>query len=156
MTTAATPLSITQAHGPSCEVCGHHLDPDGECDICSVALRDGTTIEEVRADIEDLARSMTARFASAEGRPCTCGAGSGCVAVQEGPRRGRGARPVGYIHFDVRHEDGCPRAPGPFDWTPVNEDARQRVFGYDGRTEHARRLLNVLTQVRDEREVLEC
>jgi hypothetical protein len=135
----------------ACAVCGQTLDEFGQCDVCTVALRDGVTIEEIRSEIEDLARSMTARFASAEGKPCTCGAGPSCVAIQEGPRRGRRARPAGCISFDIHHAHGCPRAPAPFEWPPVDEAERARVFGYGGQTMHMRRLASVLRAHLDDR-----
>ena len=125
---------------PACRVCGQALTDC--CDVCDVALREGRSVEEVRLEIEDAARFWSHHLGSAEGRPCTCGAGSGGAPVA-GPK----GQLVGWIDFDVRHEPGCPRAPRPFDWPPVDEAERRRVFGYDGRELHARRLVAGLRAV---------
>jgi hypothetical protein len=146
---------VGQPRRALCEVCGQHLDPDGECDICSVALREGKLVEEVRLEVEDLAHSMAARFASAAGKPCTCGVGSGGSPIVVSAGQKRGLLHIGMIDWEVRHEAGCPRAPGAFDWADVDEEARRRVFGYDGRTVLAARLVGVLRQELHEREVLD-
>jgi hypothetical protein len=120
----------------------------GLCDTCWCAYRNGASIEEERLEVEDLARSMTARFASAEGKPCTCGAGPSGMRLP-GPV---GSKYVTYLDFDVHHADDCPRGVKPFDWPEVDEDAREHVFGYRGREYHGRRLIGALREVLADRE----
>lgn len=152
--TAASLALASDAPAGLCPVCRQGLDCEGECDICSMALHEGKTIEEVRLDVEDTAAWGCRHFGRAEGRRCTCDVVDH-VFVQEGPGRGRGARRAGVIHFDVPHKPGCPLAPPTFDWPDVDEDARERVFGYRGRPHHVARLAALLQHELHEREVLD-
>lgn len=118
------------------------------CDTCQIALNEEVSIEEARLEVEDLAAGMTPHLARADGLRCTCG------TVDHVLGRGIGGE-LASIHYDVRHKSGCPLAPPDFDWPPVDEDARRRIFGYEGREHHARRLVGALREVLHEREVLE-
>lgn len=104
--------------GPNCPVCGQTLSWEGPglwgCDICQQAVN-GTTIEQVRAEVKDLARTFTAHFASAEGKRCTCGADSTMTA------RGPGV----IIDSEVpQHRASCPLAPKGWRWPPIDEELR--------------------------------
>lgn len=141
---------------PECITCGapaYDEKQRGLCDTCWVALCDGTSIEAARAEVEELARDVTARLAS---EPCTCGAGCGAVFINEKVKGSRPAKRMGVIHFDVHHADDCPRSPGRFDWDEVDEDARERVFGYRGQAHHMGRLITGLSELRDDRLVFDA
>lgn len=105
--------------GCTCPVCGQALSYESPgryvCDICESAYAQRKTIEDVRADVEDLAKGMTARLAT---EPCSCGAGDG-VATGQFPDGG-GVN----IHFDVEHEPGCPRGVH-IEWPPIDDDYRR-------------------------------
>lgn len=147
-------ITLTPTDGPRCAVCGALAAPesflavDGYrlCDTCESAYRSGQSIEQERAEVEDLARGFTAMMS--HDRPCTCGQGSGMVRVEY--RNGD----AGIIDMEVRHADDCPRGVA-FEWEPIDEDARERVFGYRGQAYHAARLASVLRKVLHEREVME-
>lgn len=92
--------------GPSCPVCGQALSWEGKgrwgCDICQQAVN-GMTIEEVRAEVESLARGITAMFSGDHpvGR-----------LVEDG-------RVTGIIDYEPPDD-----APPFFDWPPINEEYR--------------------------------
>jgi hypothetical protein len=111
------------------------------CDTCWIAWTQGVTIEEARDDVEEGASYWHIHLGRGEGRKCTCGTVDHLA--------GSGFR----VHLDVRHESGCPLAPPDFHWEAVDEDARELVFGYRGRTAHAARLIDVLKQILKDREL---
>jgi hypothetical protein len=136
-----------------CLTCTDEAAPDyedGLCETCHGALTSGVSIEEQRWEVEDAARYWTRHLGSAEGLRCTCGAGCGMVSIPMGPWN-YAAR----IHFDVTHETGCPLAPRPFNWGEVDEDGRERVFGYRGREHHVGRLIEALQKVLIDRQLWE-
>lgn len=119
------------------------------CDTCWVAFRDGISIEEARIEVEDGAAFWTQRFGRAAGEKCTCGTVDH-LTLTTGPR-GYAAR----IELDVKHDTSCPLGPPVFDWPPVGEDARARIFGYHGDRYHVARLVELLREHLHEREVME-
>lgn len=62
-------LEMVTREGPSCPVCSQSLSwlraGVYVCDICELADKDGKTIEEVRADIEQLAHDVGSRLGGA-------------------------------------------------------------------------------------------
>jgi hypothetical protein len=136
------PLKAT----PACVLCGHTAavnvaETGWLCVTCETAWQARISIEEARLEAEECARWWTARLST---ESCTCDAGPETLHV-----------PDGLVHLDVYHEPGCPKAPPQVEWTPVNEDVRERLFGYRGRDFHALRLVVLLRHVLHEREVME-
>lgn len=142
---------------PRCQTCGDPVAAEGIiepregwlCETCWNAYHNGISIEEARAEVEDTAAFWSMRFGRAEGHSCTCGT-IDHLAIAMGPRHY-----VARIHLDVRHEVGCPLGPPEFNWSPVDEDAREALFGYRGRDYHLRRLTRALRDILAEREVME-
>lgn len=134
--------------GPAdpCPVCGQVVVD--ECDICALAEHRGFSIEEARLEVEDNARFWSRSLGRAEGKRCSCGT---VDAARIPGFRGRGY--VTYLDFDSTHKVGCPLAPPAFDWPEVDEDARERAFGYRGREHHAARLAAALREIKTDREV---
>jgi hypothetical protein len=141
----------------ACTTCRTPIPEDyesGLCDTCESAWYGDVTIEEARLEVEDSASFWCLHLGRAEGRRCECGTVDHWRI--EGPkRRGRGGPCMGVIDLDVRHKPGCPLAPPEFDWPEVDEDARERVFGYRGREHHFARLAGALREVLADREVME-
>lgn len=112
------PQSPSPTSDLRCPCCGQHLSFDGaglwECDICSVAAREGKSVEDVRREVEDLARGFTSRFST---EPCTCGAGSGAVHVRHTASGDRGI-----VDFEVKHRASCPRGVRRFRWGPIVDE----------------------------------
>lgn len=115
-------LEMVTREGPNCPVCSQSLSWSSAgvyvCDICESAAAQGKTIEEVRAEVEDLARGFTARFGSAAGERCTCGQGDGGFRVVDA----KGAT-TGFIDMEVEHQEGCPLTPSLM-WGPIDEEWR--------------------------------
>lgn len=99
---------IAMPPGPNCPVCSASLSWMGAgryvCDICESAHAQGKTIEEVRAEVEDLAHSFGA-FMSGN-RPHFF-----IEDTKTGER-------VGHVHMDP--EGDPPKMP----WGPINEELR--------------------------------
>lgn len=137
-----------------CVTCWAEIAPDedtGLCDTCQIAWRDGTTIEEARLEVEQSAAFWTQHLGRAEGRRCSCDVVDHVFV--EGPKtKGRGPSRTGVIHFEVTHKAGCPLAPPTFEWPEVDEEGRERVFGYEGRERHGLRLLGAMREMLADRE----
>lgn len=139
----------------SCEICGARNMVDDEtdlCDTCWCALSDDKSIEEARLEVEDMAAWGSRHFGRADGKRCTCGTVDH-IWIQGPKVRGRGAGTRwGHVDLDVKHEQGCPLAPPVFDWPEVDEDARERIFGYRGIEHHRGRLLGALYEILEDRQ----
>lgn len=123
----AEPLAMVDdvPNSGRCWICDNALDLDGpglySCPICSIAAREGRTIEQVRREVEQVAGDWTAVFASAEGKHCNCGAEPPSLKLVA-----KDGETNGIVDYRRKHKRGCPLGRECFSWGPIDLELRER------------------------------